>query len=169
MSRRPYRYIPLFAPGPGTNLSAGAPAAGQRAAPGRAARSTASERDRYAPDRTHRRRVGRASLRLDERLYTDSWGLWASTDAPRDGAGRRWLLWPHLRFHSQSSAVGSGPMDLRRGTARSPAALPAAAIASCRAFDTITGGFGIKLRVTKQPALALVCLLPALMPPTPTS
>lgn len=50
-------------------------------------------------------RTGRTTLRLDERLYTDSWGLWASRSDARVmvDVGRRWLLWPHLRFHTQSS------------------------------------------------------------------
>ncbi len=151
---KPYRYIPLFAPGTGTNLSAGASPqqVNELRLDERPIDSLPSERDRYALTGRIAGRVGRATLRLDERLYTDSWGLWASTTDARVmvDAGRRWLVWPHLRFHSQSSAAfwqrAYEAVAQPDGTLSPPRFRSGDRELS--RLDTITGGFGIKLRVT---------------------
>jgi hypothetical protein len=52
-------------------------------------------------------RFSGSTLRLDERAYTDSWGLSASTTELRFfvDVGRWLMVWPHLRFHGQDRAV----------------------------------------------------------------
>lgn len=151
---KPYRYIPLFAPGTGANLPAGA-------APElvnalrldlRPVDSLPSARDRYALTGRIAGRVGRSTLRLDERLYTDSWGLWASTTDARVlvDVGRRWLVWPHLRFHSQS-AVAFWQRAYEAVAQADGTLLPPRFRTGDRELsrlDTITGGFGVKLRLT---------------------
>lgn len=153
---KPYRYVPLFAPGSGQRLPAGAPPTlvDELRLDERPIDRVPSARDRYALTGRVAGRVGRATLRLDQRLYTDSWGLWASTTDARVmvDAGRRWLLWPHLRFHSQSSASfwertyeaieqpdGSLALPRYRTGDREISRL-----------DTVTGGLGLKLRLTQS-------------------
>ncbi len=95
-----------------------------------------------------------ATLRLDERLYTDTWGLWALTTDARVmiDLGRRWLVWPHLRAHTQSSAS-----FWQR--AYEAVAAPDGNLAPPRyrtgdrelsRLDTFTGGFGAKVRVSSS-------------------
>ena len=62
-------------------------------------------RDRYATWARYLHRYARATLRLEERLYTDTWGLHASSSNDAQfmiDRGDRWLLASHARFHAQS-------------------------------------------------------------------
>src|SRR5262249_19790594 len=61
-------------------------------------------RDRYALTARFGYRFAHATLRVDERLYTDTWRLHASTTEARYLAdlSRRWTIWPWLRFHGQT-------------------------------------------------------------------
>lgn len=153
---KPYRYIPLFAPGTGGSVPAGASPqlVNELRLDQRPIDSLPDGRDRYALTGRVAGRVGHATLRLDERLYTDSWGLWASTSDARVmvDAGRRLLIWPHLRFHAQSSAS-----FWQR--AYQAVAQPDGTLAPPRyrtgdrelsRLDTITGGLGLKLRLTES-------------------
>jgi hypothetical protein len=47
-----------------------------------------------------------STIRVDERVYTDTWGVRASTTDLRYvfDIGERWMLWPHLRVHVQTGA-----------------------------------------------------------------
>jgi hypothetical protein len=105
---KPYRYVPLFAPGSGgNNLPAGAPVGyvNQIREDARALERLPEARDRYALTGRIARRFDRFTLRLDERGYTDSWGMWASTTDARAivDIGQRVTLTPHLRFHAQTA------------------------------------------------------------------
>lgn len=104
---KPYRYIPLFAAGRSAAVPAGASPDQVNALrlDERPLDSLPSERDRYALTGRIAGRLHHITLRVDERLYRDSWGLWASTTDLRAffDLGTRWLLQPHLRVHSQSS------------------------------------------------------------------
>jgi hypothetical protein len=46
-----------------------------------------------------------STLRMEERVYDDSWGLFASSTDFRwiFDLGKRFELWPHLRLHAQTS------------------------------------------------------------------
>jgi hypothetical protein len=153
---KPYRYIPLFLPGGAQKVPAGATPDLVNALrlDERPIDSLPSSRDRYALTGRVAGRVGRATLRLDERLYTDSWGLWASTTDGRVmvDVGRRWLLWPHLRVHTQNS------IDFWQ-RAYEAIAQPGGTLAPPRyrtgdrelsRLDTITGGFGVKVRLSRS-------------------
>jgi hypothetical protein len=103
---KPYRYVPLFAPG--TNVPDGASVSlvTRLRLAERPLEELPLSRQRYAGSVRLARRVGsRSTLRLDERLYDDSWALKASSTDARFlvDAGSRLVLGPHLRFHAQSS------------------------------------------------------------------
>lgn len=153
---KPYRYIPLFEPGIGQYLPPGASPkrVDELRLDERPIDSLPESRDRYALTGRIAGRVGRATLRLDERLYTDSWGLWASTTDSRVmvDLGRRWLVWPHLRFHTQSAAAlwqrAYEAIALEDGTLAPPRYRTGDRELS--PLDIVTGGFGVKLRLTQS-------------------
>lgn len=151
---KPYRYIPLFAPGSGVNLPAGAAPelVNELRLDQRPIDSVPSARDRYALTGRLAARLRRTTLRLDERVYTDSWGLWASTTEARVmvDVGKRWLLWPHLRFHAQSAV--SFWQRAYEAIAQSDGSLAPPRYRTgdreLSRLETITGGFGIKVRLS---------------------
>jgi hypothetical protein len=102
---KPYRYIPLFAPGVAATVQAGASVAEVNALrlDLRPVDALPNARDRYALGGRIAHRFEWSTVRADERLYHDSWGMWASTTDARWllDVGSRLLLWPHGRFHAQ--------------------------------------------------------------------
>lgn len=151
---KPYRYIPLFAPGTGHEVPAGASPrlVNELRLDERPVERLPTRRDRYALTGRIAARVRRTTLRLDERLYTDTWGLWASTTDARVmvDVGRRWLVWPHLRVHAQSGA--SFWQRAYEATAQPDGVL---AVPLYRTGDrelsqlqTVTGGVGLKVRLS---------------------
>jgi Protein of unknown function (DUF3570) len=102
---KPYRYIPLFAPGVAATVRPGASVAEVNALriDLRPADALPDARDRYALSGRIAHRFESSTVRADERLYHDSWGMWASTTDARLllDVGERFLVWPHARFHTQ--------------------------------------------------------------------
>jgi hypothetical protein len=102
---KPYRYIPLFAPGVAATVQPGASVAEVNALrlDLRPADALPDARDRYALGGRIAHRFESSTVRADERLYHDSWGMWASTTDARFllDVGERFLVWPHGRFHAQ--------------------------------------------------------------------
>jgi hypothetical protein len=102
---KPYRYVPLFAPGQGTAIKPGASIDEvNRTRLGiRAIEQLPGRRDRHALSGHFAHRFERSTLRLDQRLYADDWQLLASTTELRYllDVGTRLLLWPHARYHIQ--------------------------------------------------------------------
>jgi hypothetical protein len=102
---KPYRFVPLFGPGRGAALPAGAsPDEVNRARlDERPADAVPEARDRLAVTGRIAHRWDGVTLRLDERLYADTWGLVASTSELRLwlDAGSHVLLGPHVRYHGQ--------------------------------------------------------------------
>lgn len=104
---KPYRYIPIFTPQVAASIPRGASVdtVASFRIQARPLEQLPLERNRGAVSARLAWRTGSTTIRLDERLYTDSWGLNASTT---DG---RWLvdvsprvtLWPHLRGHVQTA------------------------------------------------------------------
>jgi hypothetical protein len=102
---KPYRYVPVFAPEAASQVGRGAPAASVSALRIQArpieqlplARERASLTGRVAW------RLAGSTVRVEERVYGDTWGLRASTTDVRwlFDAGPRVILWPHLRVHVQ--------------------------------------------------------------------
>src|SRR5207302_9129024 len=98
---KPYRYIPMFAPG--TDVPRGASIDSVMAArlPERTLEQLPLSRNRYALTLRMAHRFRASTLRLEERLYHDTWGIDAtSTDARfLFDVARRVQLGPHVRVH----------------------------------------------------------------------
>ena len=102
---KPYRYIPLFAPG--TDVPRGAPVDVVNAlrVTARPLEQLPLSRQRYAVTARIARRLARATLRAEERLYVDSWLLKATTTDARllFDVSRRVETGPHGRVHAQTA------------------------------------------------------------------
>jgi hypothetical protein len=106
---KPYRYIPMFSPNVAATIPKGAPIGLVNAyrLPERPLEQLPLELRRTAVTGHYAHRLDGSTLRLEERIYNDDWGLVASTSDARWilDLGRRIELWPHVRFHAQSSTV----------------------------------------------------------------
>ncbi len=104
---KPYRYVPMFAPDAAAAVPRGASLAYVNAnrLPERPLEQLPLSRQRGALVARLANRFDTSTLRLEERLYNDSWGMLASsTDAKWIvDVGDRFELWPHARFHVQSA------------------------------------------------------------------
>ncbi len=163
---KPYRYIPLFDPSLAGRIPVGATVdlVNRTRLPLRPIEQLPTERDRYAVGvrLAHRIPSLGATLRLDERLYYDTWSTKATTTDGRFvvDAGRRVRVWPHARVNAQTgtsfyqlayAAVlnqdGSITVPLFRTTDRELSPL-----------ITLTGGAGIRVGLTNPDAKAQVGL-----------
>ena len=104
---KPYRYIPMF-----SSMVAGTVAKGAsidwvnaNRLQERPLEQLPLTRQRFSLTGRYAHRLDASTLRLEERVYRDTWGLLASSSDARwiFDLGRRWALWPHARFHVQSS------------------------------------------------------------------
>jgi hypothetical protein len=150
---KPYRYVPLFAPGEGGSIPAGISVAevNARRVDERPIEQLPNHRNRFALTGRIAHRFSSSTIRADERAYTDSWGVTASTTDFRYvlDVGQRWMIWPHLRFHVQG-----GASFWRRAYELIPSATGALAVPEIRTGDrelgplsTATIGFGTKFRL----------------------
>jgi hypothetical protein len=102
---KPYRYVPLFAPGVGATVPAGASVAQVNATRSdlRPNDALPGARDRFALTGRLAHRWEESTFRIDERIYGDSWGALASTTDARHTVDvtRSLMVWPHLRLHGQ--------------------------------------------------------------------
>jgi hypothetical protein len=102
---KPYRYIPLFAPGVAATVRPGASITEVNALrlDLRPVDALPGARDRYALSGRIAHRFDSSTVRADGRLYHDSWGMWAGTLDARYllDVSERVLIWPHARFHAQ--------------------------------------------------------------------
>ena len=103
-SAETYRYIPLFAPGTNVPLGASIDTVNALRLSARASEQVPLSRNRYALTLRLAHRFHTSTLRLEERLYDDTWGLLAQS---ADGwwlanLGKRIELGPHLRLHDQA-------------------------------------------------------------------
>jgi hypothetical protein len=103
---KPYRYIPMFTAERAATIERGAPIAevNEKRSQGRPLEHLPLSRERYSLTGRFGYRFSHATLRIDERLYTDTWRLHASTTELRYIAdlSRRWTLWPWFRFNAQT-------------------------------------------------------------------
>jgi hypothetical protein len=104
---KPYRFIPVFAPEVAAQVPRGAVPGLVHDTRGAAAalEQLPLTRDRYAVFGRYIRRFETATIRADERLYIDSWGLMASTTDARFlmDLSDKIRVGPHVRFHIQES------------------------------------------------------------------
>jgi hypothetical protein len=100
---KPYRYIPLFAPGQHVPVGASVAQVASLRVSERPLEQLPLSRQRFAVSERLAHRFRASTLRLDERLYADSWGLKATTtDARYLLDFGRLELGPHVRAHAQS-------------------------------------------------------------------
>jgi hypothetical protein len=106
---KPYRYIPLFSPEEAANVPKGASIdyVNAHRTFERPLEQLPLSRKRYAIAADLAHRFETSTIRASERFYFDSWGVKASTTDARwfFDVGTRVRVWPHLRFHGQSSVV----------------------------------------------------------------
>jgi hypothetical protein len=104
---KPYRYVPMFDATVARTIEKGASidVVNARREPERPLERLPDHRERAALTARLGYRLAHATLRLEERLYSDTWQLHASTTEIRYIAdvSQRLTLWPRLRVHSQSS------------------------------------------------------------------
>ncbi|RYE90873.1 MAG: DUF3570 domain-containing protein [Myxococcales bacterium] len=105
---KPYRYVPVFAPGTADRLPSGSSLDVVNAlrADERPLERLPLARDRFALSARLARRFSGWTLRVDERGYLDTWGVRAATTDVRllFDLGRRGTFGPHLRVHVQGGA-----------------------------------------------------------------
>ncbi|HEX3343593.1 MAG TPA: DUF3570 domain-containing protein [Polyangiaceae bacterium] len=104
-SSKPYRYIPLFAPGTSVPRGASVDLVNALRVSARPLEQLPLSRQRYGLTARAIHRFSHATLRLDERLYADSWGMMATTTDARYlvDVSPRVETGPHVRVHAQSS------------------------------------------------------------------
>jgi hypothetical protein len=105
---KPYRYLPTFSEGRAADVPNGATfeEVDRLRTPVRLDEQVPEQRQRYALSGLFARRYSSFTIRAEERLYIDSWGVMATTtDAtlPVD-LGSVVRIWPHARFHAQKGA-----------------------------------------------------------------
>jgi hypothetical protein len=106
---KPYRYVPMFDPtttAPFIRPGESVDIVNQVRLPIRPVEQLPTSRDRYAVGARFAHRFAGATLRVEERVYVDSWALKATTTDARYvlDLGRHLELWPHLRFNAQTGA-----------------------------------------------------------------
>ena len=103
-----YRYIPLFEPGVSVPAGGSVDAVNKARLPAKALEQLPLDRQRFSLGGRYIRRMRATStLRIEERAYTDTWGLkGSSTDARyMIDMSPRLRVWPHLRAHVQSGTT----------------------------------------------------------------
>ena len=103
-----YRYVPLFAPAIASLVSPGESVASvnDNRLPLRARENLPRERNRLSLGARINHRLPTGTVRAEERLYYDTWGVKATTTDIKyyHDLGEHLRVWPHLRFHGQSGA-----------------------------------------------------------------
>lgn len=105
---KPYRYLPTFSASRAEDVENGAPIeeVNRLRTAVRLDEQVPETRQRYALSALYARRFSSFTVRLEERLYIDSWGVMASTTdstLPID-LGSVVRIWPHVRVHAQKGA-----------------------------------------------------------------
>ena len=101
---KPYRYVPLFAPGTQVPKGASVDEVNRARVSARPLEQLPLTRSRFALSFGVLHRFDAATLRVDERVYADSWALLATTtDARYLFDWGPFELGPHVRLHAQSA------------------------------------------------------------------
>jgi hypothetical protein len=102
---KPYRYIPLFAPGTYVPVGASIDLVNALRVSERPLEQVPTTRNRYAVTLRLAHRFHSSTTRLEMRLYDDTWGQLAETTDARQifDVSRRIELGPHLRLNDQSA------------------------------------------------------------------
>lgn len=152
---KPYRYIPMFSPTAAARIERGASADVVAASrlEARPLEQLPLSRDRFALTGRLAWRGEGKTLRFEERLYSDSWGLRASTSDARYfiDVSQRITIWPHVRFNIQNSV----DFWKRAYSAQGVHDLPALRTGDRELSSLFTagGGGGIRIALGKPGAL----------------
>lgn len=162
-----YRFIPMFDEETAAKVAPGQPIADVNAnrLNIRPRENVPQRRDRFAiAGRLNHRFNNNATLRVEERIYTDDWGIKASTSDARYlfDLSERLRVWPHLRFHAQTGASfyqlayaaavddGDSPISIPKYRTSDRESSPMMAV-------TVGGGSRLVLTAEKtKPELAIV-------------
>ncbi|MEO7111474.1 MAG: DUF3570 domain-containing protein [Polyangiaceae bacterium] len=105
---KPYRYIPLFSPETAPSVPVGASLAAVNELRGAASaiESLPLSRQRYALTARLSHRFDASVLRLESRIYDDSWSIkgFMSDAHLLFNVAPRWTVGPHLRYYVQSAS-----------------------------------------------------------------
>jgi hypothetical protein len=106
---KPYRYVPFFAPDVAARMAPGTSGGevNRLRLESKPLEQLPLARTRYALTARLSRRFSGSALRLEQRLYSDDWGLKGTTTDLRYilDVTRRAFVWPHLRAHLQTPVV----------------------------------------------------------------
>jgi hypothetical protein len=100
---KPYRYLPTFTEDGAVEAGASIDEVNAVRTGARIAEEAPDLRNRYALSGLVAHRFGDVTVRVEERLYLDTWAMFASTTdftLPID-VGDSFRIWPHARFHAQ--------------------------------------------------------------------
>jgi hypothetical protein len=143
---KPYRYIPMFDSGVSVPVGASISFVNHNRLPERPLEQLPLSRDRYAIAARYALRTGRRTLRLEERIYTDTWAINATTTDMQYiiDINQRLRVWPHLRFHAQTGAAFYQRVYI---TTLSPESLPAwrTTDRELSPFFSVTAGGGARM------------------------
>jgi hypothetical protein len=161
---KPYRYVPMF---DGTTVAPFIPVG---ATPDlvnryrlnvRPLEQLPTARDRYAIGARFNHRFQTTTLRLDQRIYYDTWGLKATTTDMRYvmDVSKRFRVWPHGRLNAQT---GTSFYALAYSAAVTPPTAPGGPDVTVPLFRTtdrelsplitLTGGGGMRFGITPPEA-----------------
>jgi hypothetical protein len=151
---KPYRYIPLFEPGVSVPVGASADEVNRARLPAKPLEQLPLDRKRFNVSGRYVSRIrANASLRLEERLYYDTWETMATTTDARYmvDVSPRLRVWPHLHVHVQS-----GTKFFRRIYGATLNSDGSATIPQFRSTDRelspmfgVTGGGGVRYALTE--------------------
>lgn len=103
-----YRYVPTFTPEIAKQVSPGESidAVNANRLSIRTRELVPRERNRFSIGARINHRFPNGTIRVEERLYNDNWGIRASTTDARylHDLGDHLRVWPHLRYHVQTGA-----------------------------------------------------------------
>jgi hypothetical protein len=107
-SSKPYRHVPMFRPEIADAIRLGEPAENVNLVrePERPLEQLPTNRQRFAGAAAVAHRFSEATLRVSQRLYFDTWGLFATTTDARFlyDVLKELRVGPHVRFHAQTGA-----------------------------------------------------------------
>jgi hypothetical protein len=103
-----YRFVPMFPEDIADRIQPGASIrlVNEYRLDARPREVVPQQRDRFAVGARVNHRLTNGTIRIEERVYTDNWGIKASTTDGRylHDLGERLRVWPHLRIHAQTGA-----------------------------------------------------------------
>lgn len=102
---KPYRYVPIFEPGVNVPIGASVAEVNSNRLPAKPLEQLPLDRQRFSLSGRFITRVGgKATLRIEQRIYRDTWAITSSSTDARYlmDLNNRLRVWPHLRVHAQS-------------------------------------------------------------------